>query len=646
MVFCMIMVYMTINIQMTSGCSSITLQLVQCAVEVSKVFFPEGSSISVMLHVPSRSQREKREYNVNVKIDRPNEKRYYGNCSDNKTRYYSFKLEYFGEAEEHSPYITPKNQQWKLIPPIRKFSSSYILDYFLRLVNFNQSWKFYTHVIINQWDKLHEKLDGFIIFLNSDQLHYEITTYSLYIKSNFWFPKPKIMVIIIGINPDLLPVFNFLDKYSLYGSIIISENESRDVIVSSWIADNCGSFSQSYFFESCTSNIFSITKQNYTVHLPPNFNTCSLAAFGVHNPPFSVNSDDMNLTLLDGVDFKIIEIIAHYMGLRLNSTTHYVPESYDYIGSNINLESEKKPITYLQRYYTQTFAWFVPCAKTNIRWSSLTRVFSADVWFCFLASFIFISLAMQDSFNAWAIFLNVAVYRRPSSMHMRLLFMSWVLFSYSFVMVFQTYMTSCFTDPGRQHQIDSLEEVLTSDLNLVVDMSQDDSWHIMMGNRKHFFMFAYDTVNMLRFTSEKPNTAVLTSEEVFLYNYPRMCERNGTSEFYMVRNGAMSVHMTFVIDKSSRYIPFINRIIIRLVESGVVNKIVENYVDPTGLKKGISIAKHVPKSYGPLSKFQMFSTFLYLWIGFLLSFVVFFGELLVGGLHGLSRFVVISIQTH
>ncbi|PSN39316.1 Ionotropic receptor 779 [Blattella germanica] len=614
-------------------CSSINLQLVQCAAEVSPFFFPEGSSISVILHVPPWLQREKRESNVSeTGINGSNQKRY-ENCTNYERRIYSYK----GEVEKRSKYSTPKyNHQRKFISPMRKFTFIHMLDTFLRLINANYSWKLSTHVFKSRWGSLHEKFDGFILILNGEELDYEISSCELYIKSTLWFPKPNVILILTGINPNIELVFNFFEKYSIYNSIIISEDESTNVVVTAWNADSCGSFSEMYFMASCTSNVFSQTKRNYTTKYPSNFNGCWLAALGVNNPPFSVNSDDMNLTLIDGVDFKVIEIIAHYIGARLNSTTNYIPESYESIGSNINLQSEKKPITYLQRYYTQTFAWFVPCAKTNIRWSSLTCVFSAEVWFCFLASFIFISLTMQDSFNAWAIFLNVAVYRRPSSMHMRLLFMSWVLFSYSFVMVFQTYMTSCFTDPGKQHQIDSLEEVLTSDLNLVVDMSQDDSWHIMMGNRKHFFMFAYDTVNMLRFTSEKPNTAVLTSEEVFLYNYPRMCERTETSEFYMVRNGAMSVHMTFVIDNSSRYIPFINRIIIRLVESGVVNKLVENYVDPTGLKKGINDAEHFT-SYSPLSKFQMFSTFLYLFIGLLLSFIVFFGELFVVRLHALAE---------
>ncbi|KAJ9598974.1 hypothetical protein L9F63_010568 [Diploptera punctata] len=224
----------------------------------------------------------------------------------------------------------------------------------------------------------------------------------------------------------------------------------------------------------------------------------------------------------------------------------------------------------------------------------------------------------------WGLLLGVSVRYVPRNIRQHIVFFAWVIFSIAFSTVFQTFMTSFFTDPGRHHQIDSVEEMDASNLELILDTYQIKHWHLMISNNSHYCFSIYGNQDSLKVAANDTNAAVLFSEDIFMYNYPLIPEGNRRTQFYKIREKTFSVHRTLVMYPSNPYLPIVNEIVRRLVESGIVNKIVDDIINPTGKRLG---SEEFLDEYVSLTLFHMFSCFSYFAFGIILSVAVFFGEI-------------------
>jgi hypothetical protein len=127
--------------------------------------------------------------------------------------------------------------------------------------------------------------------------------------------------------------------------------------------------------------------------------------------------------------------------------------------------------------YDETI-WYVPCAHSNPRWISLSRVFKLSLWLSFIMGYIIVSVIIwaivkvsnavatienQSStytnrtkcfLNVWAIILGVcATEDIPQKGVVRIVFLLWVVYSLAVNTVYQTFLTSYMLDPGQQHQL-------------------------------------------------------------------------------------------------------------------------------------------------------------------------------------------------
>jgi hypothetical protein len=134
-------------------------------------------------------------------------------------------------------------------------------------------------------------------------------------------------------------------------------------------------------------------------------------------------------------------------------------------------------VDYTIPYHWGGYVWWVPCAKPFPKWKSITRVFSLPLWLVGVASTITAALFMvvigktlQDTSvyrqissclaASWAVLLGVSVSAMPRSSSLRLFFIAWVCYSLAINTVFQAYLTSYLIDPGIQHQISSMDEII------------------------------------------------------------------------------------------------------------------------------------------------------------------------------------------
>jgi Ligand-gated ion channel. len=181
---------------------------------------------------------------------------------------------------------------------------------------------------------------------------------------------------------------------------------------------------------------------------------------------------------MDGIGVRLLQAIASHMNFTIKHS--YSPDLHNkkehvtyalYTGYMID------PYSYIEPYFVQRYTWFVPRPKPHPRSSSITRVFRTEIWLCLLilltgVSLVLRTLASQEYCDAvecilelWAVLLSVSAARLPLGHRPRLLFLAWVIFSIALTTVFQAFMTSFFIDPGKQRQIDTLEELENSRLN-------------------------------------------------------------------------------------------------------------------------------------------------------------------------------------
>ncbi|KAJ9598977.1 hypothetical protein L9F63_010571 [Diploptera punctata] len=283
----------------------------------------------------------------------------------------------------------------------------------------------------------------------------------------------------------------------------------------------------------------------------------------------------------DGFELKLIEIVASHLNLDISNSTDYMSLRHRvWFQDDPSARNPLDPITYMERYYTIKYTWFVPRAESQTHLSSLTRVFTLNTWVCILLTMVVVSLSLkilnvpissgysEHILNTCSVFLSVPVNRMPRHDRLRTVFFAWVLFSLFFMTVFQAFITSFFTDPGKHHQIDTNEELENSNLNLsfIRQIGALNCWKLFVANRSEFILFK-NRSTMFRYFLNFPNFAVLTSEEMVMYNLRFLGELNNSVYFHKFSGDVINIHKTLNMDNTSPFVPLINTVIKRLVEA-------------------------------------------------------------------------------
>ncbi|KAJ9576762.1 hypothetical protein L9F63_025343 [Diploptera punctata] len=541
-----------------------------------------------------------------------------------------------------SKLISGKGFNWLLNPPVR---TTYFGDLQDDLMMKMHSLQLATFVVVSEiytFSLTYQHFEGFIIFLFGKELSSELNR-SRNLLSNVLIQELKIVFIILGITDDLKPITKFVNTYSLYQSVVILEDVMyQEINVFTWYHGDCGKISNITLLGSCGKTKSLVKSKFESIKRPNLFENCTLNVLSISDPPFMKHLDHGTK---EGSDIQLVKIITSHLGFNLvfNSQHRSLRENV-YFGNSYN---KIDAIIFLRRYYTQTFSWFIPRAVSHPRISSPTRVFSSLVWGCVFIVFVLVSICLKyfgffdfrdrTNFNffiiSFGLFLNVPAPRIPSGTKLRIILFSWVTLSIAFNTVFQAYMTSFFTEPGRQHQIDNLGELEESDLKLFLDPYKITYWHLMI-NKITDYYFSINISHTIASVVNGSRIGLLLSDEVFIYNLPEVPrDFNWKLVFHKFSKSTVNIHRTLQLHITSPFVPLLNSVVEKLVEGGIVYKVVRSNVDPTGKKLGDVPEESLINIFEPLSLFHIFSSFMYLFIGLFLSFVFFVAEIL---LHKLS----------
>jgi hypothetical protein len=187
-------------------------------------------------------------------------------------------------------------------------------------------------------------------------------------------------------------------------------------------------------------------------------------------------------------------------------------------------------------YIYDEIIWYVPCAQPNPRWASLSRVFKLSLWVGFIVGYITVSVIMwavvriynmfttaenkcstytnvtKCFLNLWAVILGVSATENiPQKAVIRIVFLLWVVYSLAVSTVYQTFLTSYIVDPGFQHQISTIDELLDSRLECGMFRSFDTLMPDLRPKR-------YDCRQMCDHTEDCARRVALKRDYAFVFS--------------------------------------------------------------------------------------------------------------------------------
>jgi len=408
---------------------------------------------------------------------------------------------------------------------------------------------------------------------------------------------------------------------------------------------------------------FYLNKDLFENKIPPNLGLCPLKISTYHFPPFVIFPDKNTTSLSDmgGVDMAMLQHISELANVsivlppRADNVTDSKKVDTKWTGPIGDILYNKSHLALgawcftledslvvegTDSYFTEEFTFFIPRAGMNPRYLSMTRVFASDVSvlifvLMFLAAITFQLVAVgqrtaecdtyKDISNcllsAWSVVLGVGVHKMPLSQPLRGLFFLWLTYSLAINTVFQTYVTTYIVDPGHRYQIDSVDEIMGSGLEVYVI----DFLYELLGDdflkRPKSWRKCGNADQCLKIASASPGVVMLAGKVFAEY---KSKELNCAFTYHESSSDLFHFHTVMVLKKGSPYLERINSVIRRLVEGGYPGRFFKDVTQEKRLRCVSNLDQYVPMSLD-----QLQSAFVVMLVGMSLSLLLFFGELMV-----------------
>jgi len=441
-------------------------------------------------------------------------------------------------------------------------------------------------------------------------------------------------LVLVEISPQRLQCFTWFP----YNKTARNCEEIRDVtLLDTWVSyEGRGMFLEGRIL--------------YPVKFPQNIGRCPLRVNTVIYPPYTrLLGDESHSMQVSGLEPLIIEYIAQQV--NANVQFHQIPYSEDaYVllgeNSDISIGNMKYDTDYSDNFectdshFTETHTWYVPRALPRPQWIAVARVFALSAWLLLFLAVILSALLMrclsrslpltvpQDgTYRSTAnclsiscsVMLGVSVPTFPLSDPLRVIFLFLVVFSMAVNIIFQSYVTSWLVEPGFQYQMDNFDELTESSLNVFI--SERVQWYLYYTDIEKKRIISYnDTNSWMQMFYEDRNSAIFLSSSKMSY-----LSSSIQNKYHALSDNSLQVHSVMLVKKGWPFLKKTNRVIRRLVEGGIPNKIVNSVISSKSYGHGRVGVRNPVAEYSSFSVEQLQVPFLILCIGLgvsLLAFVV------------------------
>lgn len=303
-------------------------------------------------------------------------------------------------------------------------------------------------------------------------------------------------------------------------------------------------------------------------------------------------------------------------------------------------------------YIIDEIIWYVPCARSNPRWTSISRVFKLSVWLGFILGYIMMSVliwiivrvsnvvatAGNESstytnitrcfLNLWAVVLGVcATEEIPQNGLIRIVFLLWIVYSLAVNTVYQTFLTSYMVDPGQQLQISNVDELLHSRLDYGMVDTLETLLPDLRDKRYERRQICDDIEVCMRRAALNGDYAFLNSKIITNYMAAvRYVDSNGDPLLCQLDEIFSRQYVVMSVQKGSPMLGRYNDVIQRVIEGGILDQ----WWKELKFQATLSAAGNFTPPMGDyvhLSMEHLQSAFYVLLLGYALSSVVFVIEM-------------------
>ena len=553
----------------------------------------------------------------------------------------------------------------------------------LQYLHFEELWPITVKSYTNDWHRYSGEIYGHVMLVKKSDLKKNIEHFlNLLQYSESLSVENQVLVAVLDgwlSTDEVKEVFSEMFENQARYFIVLCQVDDEEINVYSWHTVKRNKYRQEIPHDigvvaTCNFNIgfkreSSLTESKNIY----NMNGASFIMESRYFPPFT--SEDYN----GGMVLRLLTYIGRHMNCSKDIVEKGIHKDITAFRKNSDIEIlvEHSHICSLHEmvrgnrvfYYALEYSWFTQTALPKNRWSSIFRVFAITNW-CFIfltlltaslsfklldflsTKYVLESLDREErnprSLNAnhmnkdsylldlWSVLLGMGVSKISQKSSIRILFVSWLLFSFALNTVYQTFVVSYFFDPGFEHQINTYEELKDLKYDLLFDSDP----------MLFYFMPIYSgtlytpsvsrdawkkVVKCIKYVINVPHSAALLSPDLYSYYLKEACKSEENVHLHKFTADSRQQNlMISVINPLLR-----NRIAIlmsRLIEAGFPRKVMDEIIDPTG-KSTVRMVWNPETEYIQLTVIHLQSIFALYLVGNILSMVIFTLELLSNNRH-------------
>jgi hypothetical protein len=228
--------------------------------------------------------------------------------------------------------------------------------------------------------------------------------------------------------------------------------------------------------------------------------------------------------------------------------------------------------------------------------------------------------------TAWAAFLGAGVPEMPHTNTLRVLLLSWMVYSLATNTVFQAFFTSYEVDPGLHHQMDTIEELLQSPIIYAISPALKCYFTDDMLKRLTPLILC-EPISCLEKVATVYNTALFMGRVPLSYHREGFLKKKDRHEVHPFREDSFQLHAVMMMQKGSPLLLLVNEIVTRIVEAGLPDYWLHAIIEETRMKAGILELESLKDSYIELNVSHLQGAFIFLFIGIGFSFIAFLAEI-------------------
>lgn len=353
--------------------------------------------------------------------------------------------------------------------------------------------------------------DYFVIVLD----YYKDFKYvaSTLIRSAIWNPHAKFIILLLSFSSsdkanieNVENILNCLFRYNVIQIVVIvpQTQKIRNALIYGWRPydppmfcgyDNETARNRLVKENVCEKGILKYKKRFFEDRLPSDMKGCVINILALERQPFvSEDDDDPNIErkfvnlMLSMFNFKpSYEIIHSFRGERDTgewdgALSHLVSRKGNILLGGIFPDNDvHEDFECSSTYLSDSYTWVVPRADPSPPWLALMIIFKNNVWMMFITVFIICGFVWRilgqlsrDTvrnkslfhcfLSTWICTVGFCTYLRPKTDSLRLFFVFLNLYCIMCITGYQTKLIDVLRNPTFNHQIETVEELVLSEL--------------------------------------------------------------------------------------------------------------------------------------------------------------------------------------